>query len=53
MVYFNAPTMGSEIHMPFGDMKAITNGHRDLGTGAVKEFSVTKSIFVSYPVQKE
>jgi acyl-CoA reductase-like NAD-dependent aldehyde dehydrogenase len=49
LVYFNAPTTGAEIHLPFGGMKASGNGHRELGTHAVEEFSETKSIFVSYP----
>jgi aldehyde dehydrogenase (NAD+) len=52
LVYFNAPTTGAEIHMPFGGMKASGNGHRELGAGAVEEFSETKSIFISYPVRK-
>jgi acyl-CoA reductase-like NAD-dependent aldehyde dehydrogenase len=49
LVYINAPTTGAEIHMPFGGMKASGNGHRELGTHAVEEFSETKSIFVSFP----
>ena len=49
LVYFNAATTGAEIHLPFGGMKASGNGHRELGTHAVDEFSETKSIFVSYP----
>jgi len=49
LVYFNAPTTGAEIHLPFGGMKASGNGHRELGTHAVEEFSETKSVFVSYP----
>ncbi len=49
LIYFNAPTTGSEIHLPFGGMKASGNGHRELGTHAVEEFSETKTIFVSYP----
>ena len=49
LIYINAPTTGAEIHMPFGGMKASGNGHRELGTAAVEEFSETKSIFVSYP----
>ena len=49
LVYFNAPTTGAEIHMPFGGMKASGNGHRELGAHAVEEFSETKSIFLSYP----
>src|SRR5207249_5174313 len=52
LVYVNAPTTGAEIHMPFGGMKASGNGHRELGAGAVEEFSETKSIFVSYPTRK-
>ncbi len=49
LVYVNAPTTGAEIHLPFGGMKASGNGHRELGTHAVEEFSETKSIFVSFP----
>ncbi len=49
LIYFNAPTTGSEIHLPFGGMKASGNGHRELGKHAVEEFSETKTIFVSYP----
>src|SRR5260370_41131023 len=52
LIYFNAPTTGAEIQMPFGGMKASGNGHRELGTSAVDEFSETKSIFVSYPARK-
>src|SRR5712691_7716091 len=52
LIYFNAPTTGAEIHMPFGGMKASGNGHRELGAGAVEEFSETKSIFISYPARK-
>ncbi len=49
LLYFNAPTTGAEIHMPFGGMKASGNGHRELGAAAVEEFSETKSVFVSFP----
>ncbi|GAC1626150.1 MAG: aldehyde dehydrogenase family protein [Ktedonobacteraceae bacterium] len=49
LVYINAATTGSEIHLPFGGMKASGNGHRELGSRAVEEFSELKSIFVSYP----
>jgi len=52
LIYFNAPTTGAEIQMPFGGMKASGNGHRELGMSAVDEFSETKSIFVSYPARK-
>ncbi|GHO43885.1 aldehyde dehydrogenase family protein [Ktedonospora formicarum] len=49
LVYINAGTTGSEIHLPFGGMKSSGNGHRELGTAAVEEFSEVKSVFVSYP----
>ncbi len=49
LVYVNAPTTGAEIHMPFGGMKASGNGHRELGSHSVEEFSETKSVFISYP----
>lgn len=52
LVYFNSGTTGSEIHLPFGGMKASGNGHRELGTAAVDEFSETKSIFICYPPKK-
>ncbi len=52
LVYINAATTGSEIHLPFGGMKASGNGHRELGAGAVEEFSEIKSVFVSYPSAK-
>jgi alpha-ketoglutaric semialdehyde dehydrogenase len=51
LIYFNAPTTGSEIHLPFGGMKASGNGHRELGAHAVEEFSETKTVFVSYPIR--
>ncbi|GER87394.1 aldehyde dehydrogenase [Dictyobacter vulcani] len=52
LVYINAGTTGSEIHLPFGGMKNSGNGHRELGTEAVNEFSELKSVFVSYPPRK-
>ncbi len=52
LVYFNTSTTGSEIQLPFGGMKSSGNGHRELGTSAVEEFSEIKSIFVSYPARR-
>lgn len=48
IVYVNAPTIGAEIQLPFGGVKATGNGHREAGTSAVKEFSEIKSIYVDY-----
>ncbi len=52
LVYFNSGTTGSEIHLPFGGMKASGNGHRELGGIAVDEFSETKTIYICYPDKK-
>lgn len=49
LIYFNAPTTGAEPHLPFGGVKNSGNGHRELGSGAVEEFSEVKTVFVSYP----
>jgi acyl-CoA reductase-like NAD-dependent aldehyde dehydrogenase len=51
LVYINASTTGAEIHLPFGGLKSSGNGHRELGAGAVDEFSEVKSIFISYPTK--
>jgi len=49
LVYINAGTTGAEPHLPFGGMKASGNGHRELGSSAVDEWSEVKTVFVSYP----
>lgn len=53
LVYLNSGTTGSEIHLPFGGMKASGNGHRELSSVSVDEFSETKSIFICYPEKKK
>jgi acyl-CoA reductase-like NAD-dependent aldehyde dehydrogenase len=52
LIYFNAPTTGAEPHLPFGGVKNSGNGHRELGPGAVEEFSEVKTVFVSYPTKR-
>jgi aldehyde dehydrogenase (NAD+) len=52
LIYFNAPTTGAEPHLPFGGLKSSGNGHRELGPGAVDEFSEVKTVFVSYPAKR-
>jgi aldehyde dehydrogenase (NAD+) len=48
ITYINAPTIGAEIQLPFGGVKATGNGHREAGTSAVKEFTEIKAIYVDY-----
>src|SRR5437879_5356900 len=33
ITYINAPTIGAEVHLPFGGTKATGNGHREGGIG--------------------
>ena len=46
--YVNAPTIGAEVHLPFGGTKATGNGHREAGIAALDVFSEWKSIYVDF-----
>jgi alpha-ketoglutaric semialdehyde dehydrogenase len=46
--YVNAPTIGAEVHLPFGGTKATGNGHREAGTAALDVFSEWKSIYEDF-----
>jgi len=46
--YVNAPTIGAEVHLPFGGTKETGNGHRESGQAALELFSEWKSIYVDY-----
>jgi len=48
ITYINAPTIGAEVHLPFGGVKATGNGHREGGIGAIDFYSEWKSIYVDY-----
>ena len=48
VVYINAPTIGAEVHLPFGGVKNTGNGTREAGTEAIHEFTEVKSVFVDY-----
>ena len=48
VAYVNAPTIGSEIQMPFGGVKNTGNGLREAGSAAIREFTETKTVFVDY-----
>jgi acyl-CoA reductase-like NAD-dependent aldehyde dehydrogenase len=48
IVYVNAPTIGAEIHLPFGGTKGTGNGHREGGTQVLDVFSEWKSIYVDF-----
>jgi acyl-CoA reductase-like NAD-dependent aldehyde dehydrogenase len=46
--YVNAPTIGAEVHLPFGGTKNTGNGHREAGTAALDVFSEWKSIYIDF-----
>jgi aldehyde dehydrogenase (NAD+) len=46
--YVNAPTIGAEVHLPFGGTKETGNGHREAGTAALDFFSEWKSIYIDF-----
>lgn len=48
ITYINAPTIGAEVHLPFGGTKNTGNGGREAGTSAIDEFSEIKTVFVDY-----
>jgi aldehyde dehydrogenase (NAD+) len=48
LFYVNAPTIGAEVHLPFGGTKATGNGHREAGIAALDVFSEWKSIYVDF-----
>ena len=48
ITYINAPTIGAEVHLPFGGVKATGNGHREGGIGAIEFYTEWKSVYIDY-----
>ena len=48
ITYINAPTIGAEVHLPFGGTKSTGNGHREGGLGAVDFYTQWKSVYIDY-----
>ncbi|MBX8637418.1 MAG: aldehyde dehydrogenase family protein [Thermoplasmata archaeon] len=48
ITYVNAPTIGAEIHLPFGGVKNTGTGGREAGSVAIEEFTELKSVFIDY-----
>ena len=46
--YVNAPTIGAEVHLPFGGVKETGNGHREAGVAGIDVFTEWKSIYIDY-----
>ncbi|MDP2498321.1 MAG: aldehyde dehydrogenase family protein [Candidatus Palauibacterales bacterium] len=48
ITYVNAPTIGAEVHLPFGGMKNTGNGHREGGWEVYEFYTETKVGYVDY-----
>ena len=48
IVYVNGPTIGAEVHMPFGGVKDTGNGHREAGRAGLDIFTEWKTVYVDY-----
>jgi aldehyde dehydrogenase (NAD+) len=48
LFYVNAPTIGAEVHLPFGGTRSTGNGHREAGTAALDVFSEWKSVYIDF-----
>ena len=51
ITYINGPTIGAEVHLPFGGVKATGNGHREAGSAALDIFSDWKTVYVDFSGQ--
>lgn len=52
ITYVNAPTIGAEVHLPFGGIKATgPTDTREAGPTAVEEFTYVKTVYVDYSGQ--
>jgi alpha-ketoglutaric semialdehyde dehydrogenase len=48
IVYVNGPTIGAEVHLPFGGVKGSGNGHREAGRTGLDIFTEWKTVYVDY-----
>ena len=47
ITYINAPTIGAEVHLPFGGVKQTGSG-REAGWTGIEEFSEEKAVYIDY-----
>ncbi len=48
IVYLHNGTIGAEVHLPFGGVKATGNGHREAGIAGIDFFSEWKTVYIDY-----
>ena len=51
MVHVNAPTLGGEVHLPFGGLNASGVGQREQGTAAVDFFTEVITVYIDHAAE--
>jgi acyl-CoA reductase-like NAD-dependent aldehyde dehydrogenase len=51
MVHVNAPTLGGEVHLPFGGLNSSGVGQREQGTAAVDFFSEVITVYIDHAAE--
>jgi aldehyde dehydrogenase (NAD+) len=46
--YINSPTIGAEVHLPFGGVKGTGNGYRDGGPTVLDAYTEWKTVYIDY-----
>ncbi len=48
ITYVNSPTIGAEVHLPFGGTKQTGNGHREGGPTVIDLYTEWKTLYVDF-----
>ncbi len=48
ITYINGPTIGAEVHMPFGGTRDTGNGHRESGWEVYDFYTETQTIYIDH-----
>jgi alpha-ketoglutaric semialdehyde dehydrogenase len=48
ITYINSPTIGAEVHLPFGGTKQTGNGHREGGPTVIDLYTEWKTLYVDF-----
>jgi aldehyde dehydrogenase (NAD+) len=48
ITYVNGPTIGAEVHLPFGGVKDTGNGHREASHTVLDVFTEWKAVYIDY-----
>jgi aldehyde dehydrogenase (NAD+) len=52
ITHVNSPTMGGEVHLPFGGTKSTGVGQREMGSVAIDFYTEWKTVYIDYTGQK-